>query len=79
MGMASDLKVAGWRVERLLELGFTAEEASLFLDWRLSWHEAASLIWRGCPPTTALRILCPLDQQPTPLVHIGPHGELVTA
>ena len=50
--------IVGWRVERLLAAGYDGEAAIvLALDRDVDLHEAVSLLDRGCPVETALRIL----------------------
>jgi hypothetical protein len=50
--------VVSWRIERLLAAGYDGESALvLALDRDVDLHEAVSLLERGCPVDTALRIL----------------------
>ena len=51
-------RVLGWRIEQLLAVGFDSDAALvLALDRSVDLHEATELVRRGCPPTTAFRIL----------------------
>ncbi len=49
-----------WRVRRIRELGFNEVEAHQLADWEVDTHSARSLVERGCPHSTAVRILQPL-------------------
>lgn len=50
--------VIRWRVERLLEAGYDGESALVIaFDRDVDLHRAVSLLERGCPVETALRIL----------------------
>jgi hypothetical protein len=50
--------VLGWRIEQLIAVGFDSDAALvLALDRSVDLHEATELVRRGCPPTTAFRIL----------------------
>jgi len=50
--------VVRWREEQLLEAGYDAEAALvLAFDREVDLHLAVSLLERGCPAETALRIL----------------------
>jgi hypothetical protein len=47
-----------WRVEMLVELGFTPEDAAYLAAVRdLDWHEAERLVRLGCPSELVLEIL----------------------
>lgn len=51
-------RVLGWRIERLLAVGFDSDAAFvLALDRNVDLHQATALVRRGCPPQTAFRIL----------------------
>ena len=51
-------RVLGWRIEQLIAVGFVSDAALvLALDRSVDLHEATELVRRGCPPTTAFRIL----------------------
>ena len=51
-------KVLGWRIERLIAAGFDSDAAFvLALDRNVDLHDAIKLVGRGCPPSTAVRIL----------------------
>ena len=51
-------RVLGWRIEQLIAVGFDSDAALvLALDRSVDLHEATELVRRGCPPTTAFRIL----------------------
>ena len=59
---ASDLRTARdvtrWRIEQLLDAGYDDEAALvLALDSEVDLRTAVSLLQRGCPVDTALRIL----------------------
>ena len=61
------LDVRTWRRCRLLEAGFTAETAErLAADRRYDLHALLELVDRGCPPPLAVRIVSPLEPDPTP-------------
>jgi hypothetical protein len=50
--------VTRWRVDQLLQAGFDGEAALvLALDPDVDLRQAVSLLERGCPVDTALRIL----------------------
>ena len=50
--------VVRWREERLLDAGYDTEAALVIaFDREVDLHLAVSLLKRGCPPDTALRIL----------------------
>ena len=49
--------VEDWRIDRLLELGFHADEALLLAVAGVDWHDARALLEAGCDHDTALRIL----------------------
>ena len=50
--------VVRWREERLLDAGYDTEAALVIaFDREVDLHLAVSLLQRGCPPDTALRIL----------------------
>jgi hypothetical protein len=52
------VRVLGWRIEQLIAVGFESDAALvLALDRTVDLHEATELIRRGCPPSTAFRIL----------------------
>jgi hypothetical protein len=51
-------RVLGWRIEQLISVGFDSDAALvLALDRSVDLHDATELVRRGCPPTTAFRIL----------------------
>jgi len=53
-----DARVLGWRIERLIAVGFDSDAALLLaLDRDVDLHEATGLVERGCAPETAFRIL----------------------
>ena len=50
--------VLRWRFDALMRAGFERKDALLVAaDVRIDLHRATSLLRRGCPPETALRIL----------------------
>ena len=51
-----DLRLATWRAERLLALGYPPRRAVSLATSRVDVHELERLIGRGCPPETAVRI-----------------------
>lgn len=51
-----DLRLAGWRTERLLALGYALQRAVSLAISEIDIHELERLIGRGCPPETAVRI-----------------------
>jgi hypothetical protein len=51
-------EVVRWRRERLLESGYDAATASsLAKQMDIDLHLAVRLVYNGCPPATAFRIL----------------------
>jgi hypothetical protein len=54
--LADYLRVAAWRAERLLELGYPPRRAVSLATSPVDIHDLERLIGRGCPPETALRI-----------------------
>jgi hypothetical protein len=51
-------RVTQWRIERLLEAGYTREAALLIgHDTSIDLHVAVELLERGCPMDAALAIL----------------------
>ena len=51
-----DLRLAGWRTERLLALGYELTRAAYLAISEIDIHELDRLILKGCPPETAVRI-----------------------
>jgi hypothetical protein len=51
-----DMLVHNWRVSQLARLGIPGPLAEVYAD-RIDWHQVARLVWRGCPPHLALRIV----------------------
>jgi hypothetical protein len=49
--------VHDWRVSRLTRMGIPGTLAEVYAD-RIDWHQIARLVWHGCPPRLALRIVC---------------------
>jgi hypothetical protein len=57
---------AGWRVQRLLAAGFPRPLAKrLAADSRIDVHSLLELVDHGCPPHLAVRIMAPLDWDPS--------------
>ena len=53
-----------WRRERLVDAGFPLPIAArLARDPRYDLHALIDLVERGCPPSLAVRILAPLDDE----------------
>ena len=53
-----DDRVLQWRIDRLLEAGYSGEAALIIaLDNRIDLHRATGLLAAGCAHDTALRIL----------------------
>lgn len=51
-------EVLAWRFDALCRSGFDLESAALVAtNVEIDIHDALSLVARGCPPATALRIL----------------------
>lgn len=51
-------RVEAWRMEELERAGYSPDDAALLaLRHDVDLHRAVSLIGRGCPADTALRIL----------------------
>jgi hypothetical protein len=51
-------EVLAWRFDALCRSGFDLESAALVAtNVEIDIHDALSLVGRGCPPATALRIL----------------------
>jgi hypothetical protein len=51
-----ELLVHNWRVTQLTRLGIPGSLAETYAD-RIDWHQVARLVYRGCPPRLALRIV----------------------
>jgi hypothetical protein len=52
------VKVLAWRLVQLLRAGYDPDAAGvLAVEADVDLHAAISLVERGCPPKTALRIL----------------------
>lgn len=51
-----DLRVVGWRTERLLALGYELREAARLAFSQVDIHELERLVETGCPLETAVRI-----------------------
>jgi hypothetical protein len=51
-----DLRLARWRTDRLLALGYELREAARLAVSSVDIHELERLIGMGCPPETAVRI-----------------------
>jgi hypothetical protein len=50
--------VLRWRFEELLRVGYEAGEAMILASHvEVDLHAATDLVARGCPPSTAVRIL----------------------
>ena len=59
--------VLRWRAERLVAAGFDESLAAAVAgDGRFDLHAMLDLVDRGCPPTLAVRILAPLDEERCP-------------
>ena len=57
-------EIVGWRRRQLVETGFSAELARrVARDPAYDLHALIELVERGCPPTLAVRILAPLDEE----------------
>jgi hypothetical protein len=54
--LADDLRLARWRTDRLLALGYELREAARLAVSSVDIHELERLIGMGCPPETAVRI-----------------------
>jgi hypothetical protein len=50
------LRLASWRTERLVALGYPLRRAVSLATSRVDIHELERLIARGCPPDIATRI-----------------------
>jgi hypothetical protein len=58
--------VASWRRDRLADTGFPRDLAAVLADdRRYDLHALIEVVERGCPPELAVRILAPLEQEPT--------------
>ena len=51
-----DLRLARWRTDRLLALGYELPEAARLAVSSIDIDELERLIGMGCPPETAVRI-----------------------
>lgn len=51
-----DVRLAGWRTERLLVLGNEPQRAASLAISEIDIHEVERLIGKGCPPKTAIPI-----------------------
>lgn len=52
------MRIQAWRMEMLIQLGFTPDDAHyLSLCRDLDWHEAARLVEKGCPNELVLELL----------------------
>ncbi|HSD01665.1 MAG TPA: hypothetical protein VLB81_04810 [Gaiellales bacterium] len=59
VGPQSDKGVAtlfGWRIDNLLDAGFTPEQVQRIIREELDWRLALTLVQNGCSHETALRI-----------------------
>jgi len=57
-------EVVGWRLERLTEAGFDPRAAArLAKDQRYDLHALIELVEHGCPPSLAVRIHAPLNEE----------------
>ena len=54
--LEDDLRLARWRTDRLLALGYELREAARLAVSSIDIHELERLIGMGCPPETAVRI-----------------------
>ena len=50
------LRLASWRTERVVALGYPARRAVSLATLRVDIHELEHLIGKGCAPETAVRI-----------------------
>ena len=58
-------EVFRWRREQLVAAGFRPSLATaVALDGHYDLHALIELVERGCPPSLAVRILAPLEQEP---------------
>jgi hypothetical protein len=51
------VRVFHWRVRRCVALGFTLRQARRIANGPSGWHEAETLLERGCPAETVVRLL----------------------
>ena len=57
-------EIVDWRREQLVRAGFPPTAAArLARDWRYDLHLLIELRERGCPPSLAIRILAPLEEE----------------
>jgi len=49
-------RIAAWRLEEMLRLGFAYEDADAFANSDGDLHQLEELLRKGCSPMTALRI-----------------------
>lgn len=54
------LELESFRRDRFVALGCDEKQARRAASGKLDWHDLESLLQRGCPLETALRILAPL-------------------
>jgi hypothetical protein len=50
------LNVLHWRIQRLIDLGYSRRKAARLAATSIDTHELERLIRMGCPPLTAVRI-----------------------
>jgi len=53
---ADDTLVHDWRVTQHVRLGLPGALAEVDAEY-VDWHQVARLVWRGCPPQLAVRIV----------------------
>jgi hypothetical protein len=58
-------EVFRWRRDQLVAAGFRPSVATaIAFDGHYDLHALIELVERGCPPSLAVRILAPLEQEP---------------
>lgn len=50
-------RLEAWRLQQLIQVGYTRHRAEQLVHAQVDWHLACSLIANGCDQRTALRIL----------------------
>lgn len=64
--MTAEERVALWKAEQLLALGFSSDDIAVLLFWGTSMHDVWDLMGSPrarttCTPELAMRILAPLN------------------
>lgn len=49
--------LVAWRIQQIEALGYHHEDADLWANLGIDWHQLQHLIDHGCPPDLAIHIL----------------------